>query len=500
MNNIKKKNIKIIKPFIFTKKVNNKQIIIPLSIKTRNTLGPIRHFPPATKEWFNSVYAYNKNYIKNLSIANNNLSNIIKSYFNFYFNKKVLQTKRIATRFIRLGMKNIFISKAEIKHTNEKVIITLYIYNEEKRILIRKIEKLEKILFPSKFYARKNKPLSIIEKLNLINCKENTLFTVKLKKILSLIINKIKVFQKRMLLKKENRNYLKELSLIFKLKKYFKKIVNILKICVNNTPFIEYYEKVFYEAKYKILLKKEIKRIVYYRLLLDLNKSKFEDKFLLILKPLISKIYNKEVEFNIVNLKTMALDSNIFTQAIALKLKNRNNKLLRVLRRSLKMIVFPSRIILREGEKHSNTNSYELKHNITKLLHLGFYEKLDDIFQKFDESKDNLNKILFLFNDFSTYNSISKQTLLNITLNTIKYKSLAGARLEAKGRLTRRFTASRSVFKLRWKGSLKNFDSSYKGLSSVILRGHIKPNVQYSIVNSKTRNGAFGLKGWVSGK
>jgi hypothetical protein len=50
MNNIKKKNIKIIKPFIFTKKVNNKQIIIPLSIKTRNTLGPIRHFPPATKE------------------------------------------------------------------------------------------------------------------------------------------------------------------------------------------------------------------------------------------------------------------------------------------------------------------------------------------------------------------------------------------------------------------------------------------------------------------
>jgi hypothetical protein len=66
--------------------------------------------------------------------------------------------------------------------------------------------------------------------------------------------------------------------------------------------------------------------------------------------------------------------------------------------------------------------------------------------------------------------------------------------------LTRRFTASRSVFKLRWKGSLKNFDSSYKGLSSVILRGHVKPNVQYSIVNSKTRNGAFGLKGWVSGK
>jgi len=38
-------------------------------------------------------------------------------------------------------------------------------------------------------------------------------------------------------------------------------------------------------------------------------------------------------------------------------------------------------------------------------------------------------------------------------------------------------------------------DSSYRGLSSIILRGYNKSNVQYSIVNSKTRNGSFGLKG-----
>ena len=43
---------------------------------------------------------------------------------------------------------------------------------------------------------------------------------------------------------------------------------------------------------------------------------------------------------------------------------------------------------------------------------------------------------------------------------------MAGVRLEAKGRLTKRFTASRSVFKIKWKGSLKNIDSSYRGLSS----------------------------------
>jgi hypothetical protein len=38
-------------------------------------------------------------------------------------------------------------------------------------------------------------------------------------------------------------------------------------------------------------------------------------------------------------------------------------------------------------------------------------------------------------------------------------------------------------------------DSSYKKLSSVILRGHAKSNVQYTVINSKTRSGAFGLKG-----
>jgi hypothetical protein len=41
--------IEDIKPLIFTKKVNNKHKIIPLNL-TKNTMGPTRHFPPATKE------------------------------------------------------------------------------------------------------------------------------------------------------------------------------------------------------------------------------------------------------------------------------------------------------------------------------------------------------------------------------------------------------------------------------------------------------------------
>lgn len=513
---------KIINSSIFTNKIKYYKKNIYFKIN-KKIVGPIRHFPPATKEWYNSIYTFNKNSIKNLTVANNNLSNIIKSYFNFYFNRKVLNSKKLAIRFRRLAMNKIFFSKAEIKYTAKKVIITLYIYNEERRILINKIERLERLLFP--FQSKddfKNKPLSIHEKLNLINSKENnTLFTIKLNKILPLILKQIKIYQKIILLKKESRNYLRELNWIFQLKKYYKNIIKILKACENNTTLYKYYEKFYYEAKYKIILEKEIKRIVYYKLLLNLNKSKFEDKFLLKLKFFISKIFKKEVEFNIVNLKTMMLDSNIFTQAIALKIKNRNNKLLRVLTRSLDMIMLPLRILSREKYSRINVNELDFnKYKNAKLLNLVYLGKLDNILNNFNtgtktKDKDNLNQILFLFNNFNFFsipgidlyinnnnllNKENKRTLLNIILKTIKYKKIAGVRLEAKGRLTRRLTASRSVFKIKWKGTLKNLDSSYRELSSVMLRGHVRSNLQYSIVNSKTRNGAFGLKGWISGK
>jgi hypothetical protein len=33
-----------------------------------------------------------------------------------------------------------------------------------------------------------------------------------------------------------------------------------------------------------------------------------------------------------------------------------------------------------------------------------------------------------------------------------------------------------------------------------MLRGYAKSNVQYSLINSKNRNGAFSVKGWLSSK
>jgi hypothetical protein len=33
----------------------------------------------------------------------------------------------------------------------------------------------------------------------------------------------------------------------------------------------------------------------------------------------------------------------------------------------------------------------------------------------------------------------------------------------------------------------------------VVLRGNFKPNLQFTKLNSKSRIGSFGIKGWVSG-
>jgi len=72
--------------------------------------------------------------------------------------------------------------------------------------------------------------------------------------------------------------------------------------------------------------------------------------------------------------------------------------------------------------------------------------------------KDIIDSILFKLYDNSSFISINEKKTVNTNLNkslldfilsSLKHKKMAGVRLEAKGRLTRRFTASRSVFKLR---------------------------------------------------
>jgi len=79
------------------------------------------------------------------------------------------------------------------------------------------------------------------------------------------------------------------------------------------------------------------------------------------------------------------------------------------------------------------------KDSINELL-FGLLKK-SNFFKKLEQYKEDnyFNK-----SKFNTTNS-----LLTNVLNSLKHKSMGGVRLEAKGRLTKRFTASRSVFKIK---------------------------------------------------
>jgi hypothetical protein len=77
--------------------------------------------------------------------------NILKSYYNMRISHKVLKIKRTVNKFRRLSPRKIFVGKGELKHTNSKVIITLYLYNTDKMHLIRELKKQFKYIYLAKY-------------------------------------------------------------------------------------------------------------------------------------------------------------------------------------------------------------------------------------------------------------------------------------------------------------------------------------------------------------
>jgi hypothetical protein len=229
---------------------------------------------------------------------------------------------------------------------------------------------------------------------------------------------------------------------------FFKTINNVVKYFLVNLrkKYIKSYNIPTYNIR---LLKKKIRlqKILFNSTkLINFNNSKFNSLNLnlrnLGIISLIEKLYNKKIEINLVELKSIHLNSDVFSSAVALKLRDRQNKAVRILRKAVLQMV----------------NIPDLHTLIT-----------------FDDNTEAMNK--------------------NNILNTIKQQIVSGVRFEASGRLTRRLTAMRAVFKYRYAGSLKNIRSSFNNKSSTMLRGYVKSNSQYTLINSKTRNGTFGLKG-----
>ncbi len=501
-NESKSFNVKKNTPLLFNKK--SKNIVIKPLTYIRSDTGKARHFTPAAQEWFNSTYSYNKNYIKSLSIADKNLMNLLKSFFNSQIKHKILKfkPKALAPIFRRLSGKRVFIGKGELKHTSSRVIITFYVYNTEGMFLSHKINKLRHGLYFNKVilkkiisYSREGKILITYNRL--LTMLEYLYSRQHFEEYLSYIISTVNKLTSQ--LNAINKCY-KSLTNLAKAKILTKE--EILLIFNNKVKGISINNYPDFNSYLKIAKEEYIKNLYINMKLLRYNKVKFTRIFISKLLFLVQKIYNKKVQFNIINLRKMHLNSDIYTQAVSLKLRNRDNKLYRVLKSSLLKIKLPTISKIDEKKQKPNRDEFFVNRIRNNTISTMFTNKknnndlLENLLLKFFPSVDDLEINVI------KRSSIRKRTisLKSYVLRSLKHLKLRGIRVEAKGRLTRRFTASRSVFKMKWKGGLKNVDSSFRGLSAIMLRGIVKSNIQYSTINSKNRNGAFGVKGWVSSK
>jgi hypothetical protein len=258
---------------------------------------------------------------------------------------------------------------------------------------------------------------------------------------------------------------------IIKIKKI--KTINFFYFFISSNKSIK---DIFIKEKKNIFVLNVIKKVLNYKLkkiyiyktytsLLYLNNYKYNTNLLLGLKNILFKIYNKKIELNVINLKYLFLENSILANAVVRKLNNRKKRILKVIRKALRIAKIP------------------------ELDPLFKIRKTKKIFTK--------NKKDFYYSKYNEILSRSKSNILTLVLKKLKNKHVIGLRLEGKGRLTRRLTASRSILKSYYTGGLKNIFSSFQGLSTVMLRGFVNSNVQYTNVNSKNRNGSFGLKSWI---
>lgn len=414
----------------------------------------------------------------NLPVYDLKVNSLIKGYFNLYFNNRFLKHRYISRKNKRKSLNRIFVSNAEIKHTNNKALITLYVYNKERLSLLKKIKELRSSFLKGKINRIADKWLNFISVLRSNAVSFMGTSTDNVEDNLTLLLK----------YKTDDRS------------KYLNKLY------FNHNARLSRKIQAFFSL---------IRRL---RLRLSLNKNKFEERFLNKLSLLLGKYYGKKVEFNIVNLKSISYNNDIFTEILALKIKKEKSNSLHRINSLLAKIILPEvNTIIERGrvEKQVDYSIIENKYknyNINSVINQ--LSKENNVRVYAESFKDNLNKLLYnIYYKNIIEDSNSKTELTSSSLNkayytklrdiifeNIKYKVMGGARLIVKGRLTKRYRADRAVYKLKWKGGLKNIDSSFKGLSTVMFRGYLNSNVEIAKSNSKRRIGSFGVKSWFSGK
>ena len=95
---------------------------------------------------------------------------LIKSYFNSYHLEleSLLRKAKLRRKYRKISTNKIFISDGEFKHTNDKVNITLYVYNKQKLNYLLKLKNRYTKLFKKSKFTRKLKLIRNVG-LNILN-------------------------------------------------------------------------------------------------------------------------------------------------------------------------------------------------------------------------------------------------------------------------------------------------------------------------------------------
>ncbi|MCW5971704.1 MAG: hypothetical protein KIT57_24630 [Blastocatellales bacterium] len=202
-------------------------------------------------------------------------------------------------------------------------------------------------------------------------------------------------------------------------------------------------------------IKKHLIFLRKYDLLYSLNQYKYNKLvFLPILSKILNKIVGKKIEYNIINLKSITYNTDLFTNALALKLKKRKvnhiNSMLSLLNRA--NLALPGAIYRAlEKEQIKNNRIMDIIQNkyedlrIVSALNANSQESLS--INNFDELLDGIypTKIVETQQTASSRSS----DIHRVIYNSIKHKNMVGIRLEIKGRLTKRYRADRSIYALK---------------------------------------------------
>lgn len=419
-----------------------------------------------SKEWCNSLYRFDKSSYRTLPVLYDHTFKLLKWHFNMI--NDWMQEKVSSNRIHNYSGHKIWIGNPEIKHFNDKINITIYVYDNAYNFYKKKLELFEFTWGPiltteqnlsnednDKFRLLKREFPSYIGTNKIINLKissfyQNMIRWLKLDKYTQMSSYRLNLLN---FINKDNENTFDFLS--------------NLKI-QNYDYLINQYSKQLLYLKYKQKMLS--------------HEFKYNEISLSTTIRFIQNLYNKKIELNIITLKYFWLSSSILLQILTAKIKNPNNrgKYLFPLNYAMDKIKVP---ILSRHQFSGEIKPYVGIQNVR--LNLFNYNQ-----------KDYLNEFILSNNVKSKV--WSENNIDGLVLSNLENKVVAGVFLKIAGRLTKRYKAQRAVQKLAFKGTLKNVYSAHRNYSSSLSKGYSNINIEKAAISSNVRIGAFGLTGWIA--